>query len=214
MKKAIFVLLVIVLISGCHPKQSFSKDVDYFSQNKSDYIKYKNLNLSYEWDFNESLKSGGLAYRRNYFEVKNFSIINTSTIPYLAHFKHEEGHILQLNLLNTDSLDEFYDKNKRCNKIDPLKSYYFVSVDEGGADYYAIKYFNDINNSLGTEYSEYTKIRINKDYGYKQYYRGFLFANYTISHKIYSGFEEFVLNWCTEKQFEMYDNFVKKLNLN
>lgn len=213
MKKLFLILVLVVLLSsGC--KQNFSKNSDYYSLNKNDYNKYKNKELIYTWNFNKSLNASGYTYRKDYFEVKDYGKIGRNTIPYLAQFKHEEGHIFQFYLLNISDDEEFngpYYNN--CNKIDPLKGYYFVSVSEGISEYYAIKYFEKLNMSLANEYFNDLKAGIDKNRRYLQYYRGFLFVNYMIEQKYYPNLRNFILNFCTQKQYNLYDQFIKKNGL-
>ena len=214
MKKLYFILtLVFLLFAGC--KQNFSKNPDYYSLAVKDYNKYKNTELVYTWNFNNSIDGGGHTYSRNYFEVKRYKKISDKTIPYLAQFKHEEGHIYTLNIVNVDNFDnDVYEVKckKNLGTNDTVRNY-SISIVEGVSDYYAIAYFENINITLGREYLDYTKKNIHHFDQYMKYYIGFLFANYTISKQIYPSIKEFVLNWCTEKQYNLFQQYVKSLKL-
>ena len=219
MKKIIYFLtLVAVLVSSCNYSEYFAKAKTYYSQ-------FKNSELQYTWDFNESLTNekggtiGGRTFNPNYFQLKKYNQFREVTTslnsllkrfkyinpPYNIQFKHEEGHIYQLKILNRTNLDELYD-NTICNLVDPTKEY-FVSVTEGSADYYSISYFN---NSLSDEYTQYEKRNLDNE-RFKRYYQGFLFTNYTISKLIYSDVKNFILNVCTKKQYNLYEDYVKTL---
>ena len=218
MKKIIFVLLVIILISGCKPQKFFSGNKDYFSQNKLDYLKYKNPNLTYEWDFNETINNGGgKTYRKDYFHIKKYNLIDKLTtylLPYLVIFKHEEGHIFAWNLWNFSKIDNFdtFIYDPKCKKkFGETSRNYSIIISEGTSEYYAIKYFDNFNLSLGKEYFSYSRDNRHYNDQYWKNYIGYLFVNHTISRGEYKDLNEFILNWCTEKQYNLFQEFIKSL---
>ena len=202
MKKIIFILFIVILLSGC--------SYGYFVTHKDYYSKFKNPDLNYTWEFNKDLeKGGGETFNRTYFQLKKYNLFQELfllEIAYPVQYKHEEGHIYQLQLLNVDSLDKLY--NKTCHRLDPTKEY-FVSVSEGSADYYSLTFFN---NSLSNNSLEFTKNNI-KNERFKRYYQGYLFTNYVISKQIYPDLKNFILNLCTKKQYELFQEYIGTLNL-
>ena len=210
MLRKIVILVLLILLSGCSS--------EYFAKNKEYYSKFKNPDLDYRWDFNKNLEdSGGETFNRTYFQIKKynrFQEIFLLQIPYPIQYKHEEGHIYSLNLVNADNFDkEVYEVKckKNLGTNDTVRNY-SISIVEGVSDYYAITYFENANMTIGKEYLEYTKRNIYNSNQFMKYHIGFLFINYTISKQVYPNLQNFILNWCSKMQYNLFQQYVKTLN--
>jgi hypothetical protein len=205
MKKILVILCVIIIISitGCN---NIAKEKSYYSQ-------FRNPNLEYSWDFNESLSGGGHTFNSTYFQLKMYNLFEEIflLIPYEIQYKHEEGHIYHNQLLNIEDLDEFESTKFNSLNLTDHHSYrqYIISVSEGIADYYAIVYFN---NSMSENYFKY--IQDNKEdaiTGFKQHYQGIKYVYYALN-RLYPNFTELILDLGSRKQYDLYSEYIKSLN--
>jgi hypothetical protein len=229
MKLAIFLMILSVVLVSCCTTTEVNID-------------FSNLKpaLNYSWKFNENLTdeyggpTGGYTYNSTYLELKKYnnseesemkhfgqwdwSLLNCKFIPYTINFKHEEGHILTLQLLKIENLNNFlnyrYNNSNLSNIFNTFNDslvYFGVPVSEGIADYYAISYFN---NSTSDDYLKCIKIGKEIDYRYKQHYQGFTFVQYALENKLYSNFTDLILDMGSVRQYNYYLSFENRFNGN
>ncbi|MBS3155410.1 hypothetical protein J4404_02840 [Candidatus Woesearchaeota archaeon] len=199
MKLPAKVLLILILFSaGCN----FSREVQYYDQ-------FKSPDLNYTWDFNKTMPDwqGGHTDNQHYFRLKEYSwyqeLTSLQRDAYEVSYKHEEGHIYQLQILKTDNFDEFisnFFSNINDSHPDAFRQY-MIGVSEGTSDYYALDYFN---GSKGKEYLRLiTKNKWDLTNGWGNHYRGLCYVTYQIRNKKQSP-NEFIVAMGTEEQYVDY----------
>jgi hypothetical protein len=210
-KRYLLLLLVLLVLFGCQ--------TEMHAQEKEHYSPFANTDLTYEWDFNDSMEdSGGHTYNSTYFQLREynrFQELFLLKIPYPMQYKHEEGHIYQHHLLNISDFDKFI--SYRCKvlnltgcettKRDSFRQY-MISVSEGSADYYSINYFN---NWLSARFLSYLEsVKHNRGSAGSQHYNGHLFVNESIASGSYTDLKSLILDMGQVSQYKDFQKFLNK----
>ena len=200
--KLFLVLILIIFMGGCTFTEKIPKSKPYYSQ-------FKNTDLAYDWDFSMLPKREcGYTYNSSYFELRNYSLDEGKLIiPYEICYKHEEGHIYQLQLLDVNNFDDFISyKFKLLNRTDTQSfRYYMIHVSEGISNYYAINYFND---SKSRKYLRYLESENDKDIRVKQHYLGLKYVEHSLNTNSYKNFTDIIMDLGSEKQYLSYLNYL------
>ncbi len=210
MRARIFLCLVLVSLSvACY---------SIFPEPKSYYEQFRNPNLAYVWDFNESLEAGGHTYNSTYFQLRKYHWYDgVLEIPYEFNYKHEEGHIYTEQLLGIDNIDRFESTQFTLQNLTDetdFRQSYFISVSEGIADYYALNYFH---NKIGGDYLSFTQKHTNSNLSLNtqanQHYHGLVYIVHSLKTGEYANFASLIANFGSKQQYDQYSAYMAELKI-
>ncbi len=216
-----FCILVLLVLTAC--QTSSEPNFNYEDFNLS---QYKNPNLTYVWNFNESK---GHTYNSTFFQVRPRNCVGgvSDTIGCPITFKHEEGHILLLQTLNMTTVSDLTNKfitlkNKSATINDHLREdnlgygYFIHRIGEGIPEYYSLNFFD---KTLSSEYlflmEQYLSVNNQSNCGKtflnpsqpQHYYCGYLFVDFALSHQYYESLYNLIADFGSEKQYDYYKEF-------
>lgn len=191
--------------------------------------------MVYDWSFvdriigpyssQELTNAGGKTYNDSYMAIKQNSLLCELTYcfitgpAYRRNFKHEEGHIYTLKVLNeTDLIDYFIrllSKNNITETEEELRFLeYYRYVTEGIAEYYADQYFKE------SYYTKFYKSALrymvktsSKGTENSYYIGGYDFIVYLLENSLYESLDDIINDLGSENLYDIFQKYKEINNL-